>query len=119
MEQKQAQTFMMVFSHTPNLEYQPTQEEMTAMQQDWGSFIGNIAMSEKLVSTHQLGYEGKQIAADRSVSEGIQISDSKTLSGNMLVNANSLEEAVTMAKDCPILKMGGSVEVRTTIPMNH
>ena len=109
---------MMVFSHTPNLEYQPTQEEMAAMQQDWGSFIGNLALKEKLESTHQLGYAGKQISADGSVTEGILVSESKTISGNMVVNANSLDEAVEMAKDCPILKMGGSVEVRSTIPMN-
>lgn len=109
----------MVFSYTPNLEYKPTQEEMATMQQDWGSFIGNLALKEKLESTNQLGFEGKQIAADGSVTDGMLISETKMISGNMVVNANSLDEAVEMAKDCPILKMGGSVEVRNIMPMNH
>ncbi len=110
---------MMVFRYTPNPEYRPTAEEIAQMKQDWGSFIGNIAIKEKLESTHQLGFEGKQIAADLTVSEGILIADTKMVSGTMIVKANSLEEAVEMAKDSPILKMGGTVEVRSIIPMNH
>lgn len=111
--------FMMVFRFTPNFKYQPTEAEMVQMQEQWGGFIGNIAIQEKLISTYQLGFEGKQIAADLSVSDGILISENKTLGGNMVVKANSLEEATTMAKDCPILKMGGTVEIRTITPMEN
>jgi len=35
----------------------------------------------------------------------------------MVVRANTLAEATEMAKDCPILKMGGTVEVRSINPM--
>lgn len=116
---KVEQKFMMIFSFSPNPEYQPTKEEMEQMKEDWGSFIGNIAIKEKLDSTHQLGFNGKQIATDSSITDGILISESKTISGNMIVKANSLDEAVEMAKDSPILKMGGSVEVRNIIPMGN
>lgn len=109
--------FMLVFRLEPNFTYQPTEAEMNEMHQNWGTFIGNIAMQEKLVSTHQLGFEGKQIFADQSVSEGIHISDKQTLGGNMIIKANNLDEAVAIAKNCPILVMGGSVEVRTIQPM--
>lgn len=110
---------MMIFSYTPNPEYQPTAQEIKQMSEDWGSFIGNIAIKEKLESTHQLGFDGKQISTDLNVSNGILISNKKTISGNMIVKANSLDEAVEMAKDSPILKMGGSVEVRNIIPMEN
>jgi hypothetical protein len=109
--------FMLLFSFEPNNSYQPTEAEMNEMHQQWGTFIGNIAIQEKLVSTHQLGFEGKQIAADKSVTEGINIANNKTLSGNMIIKANSLDEAVLIAQDCPILQMGGSVEVRSINPM--
>lgn len=118
-DMKVQKTFMMIFSYTPNPEYRPTEEEMTQMQQAWGSFIGNIAIQEKLESTHQLGFEGIQINPDKSELDGMLISDNKVISGNMIVKANSLKEAVEMAKDSPILKMGGSVEVRNIIPMNN
>ena len=110
---------MMIFRYSPNSEYKPTAAEMKNMKQAWGSFIGNIAIKEKLESTHQLGFEGKQISADLSVSNGMLLSENKTISGTMIVKANSLDEAVEMAKNSPILKMGGAVEVRTIIPMGN
>lgn len=108
----QKKEFMLVFRYEPKGNYQSTEVEMNEMHQQWGAFIGNIAIQEKLVSTHQLGFEGKQIFADHSIAEGIHISDNQTLGGNMIVTANNIDEAVEMAKNCPILLMGGAVEVR-------
>ena len=109
----QKKEFMLVFRYEPNNNDQPTEAEMNEMHQQWGAFIGNIAIQEKLVSTHQLGFEGKQIFADKSIINGIHISDQQTLGGNMIVKANTIDEAVEMAKSCPILLMGGMVEVRS------
>jgi hypothetical protein len=109
--------FMLVFRYEPSNDYQPTAAEMNEMHQQWGAFIGNIAIQEKLVSTYQLGFEGKQILADKSVTDGIYISDSQALSGNMVVKANTIDAAVEMAKNCPILLMGGTVEIRSIQPM--
>jgi hypothetical protein len=109
--------FMFVFRYEPNNNYQPSELELNEMHQQWGAFIGNIAIQEKLVSTHQLSFEGKQILADKSVVEGLHIAQGLTLGGNMIVKANTLEEAVEMAKNCPILFIGGTVEVRAIKPM--
>ena len=114
---KDSKNFMMIFRFQPNESYQPTQEEIAEQHQAWGSFIGNLAVREKLVSTNQLGFEGKKLSADLSVSEGIDVAGGKTLGGNMIVAANSIDEAIEMAKDCPILQMGGEVEVRNILPM--
>ena len=35
-----------------------------------------------------------------------------------MITAESLEEAAEISKGCPILTVGGSVEVRATIPMD-
>jgi len=114
---KDLKNFMMIFRFEPNDQYQPTQEEQEQQHQQWGTFIGNIAIKEKLVGTNQLGFSGKQLSADLSISEGIIIAEGKTLGGNMVVRAKTLDEAVEMAKDCPILSMGGTVEVRDIISM--
>ena len=113
----QTNEFMLVFRYEPNNNYQPTEAEMNEMHQQWGAFIGHIAMQEKLVSTHQLSFEGKQIFADKSVVDGIHVSDNQTLGGNMIVRAGNMDEAVEIAKGCPILLMGGAVEVRAIQPM--
>lgn len=112
----EAKIFMMIFRFNPE-NVQLTQEQSENMPQAWGSFIGNIAIQEKLVSTHQLGSEGAKIATDGTVESGVHFAEGQTLGGNMIVKAQSLEEAVGMAKECPILLMGGTVEVRSINPM--
>ncbi len=114
---KNSNEFMLVFSFEPNFNYAPTAAEQNQMQQQWGAYIGGLAISEKLVSTHQLGFEGVKVAADKTVSEGILISENQTLGGNMIIKANDINEAAEIAKGCPILSMGGNVEVRIINPM--
>ncbi len=115
MEQKTE--FMLVFRFEPNFDHQPTTAELGEMHQQWGAFIGNLAIQEKLISTHQLGFEGKQIFADRTVTSGVCVANKQIVGGNMLIKANDLDKAVEIAKHCPILEMGGSVEVRVIQPM--
>lgn len=107
-----------MFRFTPDFNRKPSPEELSEMKKLWGEFIGNVVMQEKLVYTHQLGFEGRKISPDQSVANQIVMENNYTMGGNMVVRANSIEEATEMAKGCPILKMGGIVEVRSTIPMN-
>lgn len=109
--------FMLLFRFEPT-EEQPTPEQENEMHKQWGNFIGNIASQGKLVSTHQLGFQAKRISKNQTVGEGIHIAENQTLGGNMVVKSSSLDEAVEMAKRCPILSMGGSVEIRDILPMN-
>ena len=109
--------FMLLFRYEPSNDYVPTQIELDQMQKSWSSFIGNIAVQEKLVSTHQLGFDGAQISSDKSVNDGIYLSNNQTIAGSMIVKANSIAEATEIAKNCPILEMGGNVEVRSIQPM--
>lgn len=108
---------MLLFRLAPNPDYKPTEAEMARQKQSWGAWIGGIAAQARLVSTTQLGYTGKQLQADLSVRNGLHLAEGQTLGGNLLLKARSLDEALEMAKGCPILAMGGTVEVRDTIPM--
>ena len=102
----QKKEFMLVFRYEPSPDYQPNQAEINVMHQQWGTYIGNIAIQEKLISSHQLGLQGKQILPDKSVVDGTYIVNNQTLGGNMIVRASTLDEAVEIAMDCPILVMG-------------
>jgi hypothetical protein len=113
----QQNEFMLLFRFTPDFSKQPTASELNEMHQRWGAFIGKIAIREKLVSTCQLGFEGIQISSDQSVQEGLLIAAGQTVGGIMIVRAQSMAEATDLAKDCPILLMGGTVEVRSIQPM--
>ncbi len=112
-----ANEFMLLFRFEPDFSYVPSPEDLAQMGQQWGAYFGGLASTGKLVSTHQLGFEGLQVSADKSVSEGILIAENQTLGGNMIVKAADLNEAAEIAKDCPILLMGGNVEIRSINPM--
>lgn len=114
----QTKEFMLLFRFEPNFNYQPSEAELSTMHQEWGAFIGGIALQEKLVTTSQLGFEGVKISRSKELENGIYIAENETISGNMIIRANGMTEAVEMAKNCPILNMGGSVEVRDIMPMN-
>ena len=114
---KTSNHFMLLFRLQPNANYRPSEEEIAAQRQKWGEFFGKIAIQEKLVSTFRLGFDGTTIASDLTETPGVHLAENQTISGNMVVTANSLEEAVALAKNCPILEMNGTVEVRSIIPM--
>jgi hypothetical protein len=109
--------FMLMFRYEPSTNYAPTEAEMNEHHQQWGAFIGNIAIQEKLVSTHQLGFVGNQILPDKTVVEGMLVAEKQIVAGNMIIKANSLAEATEMAMNCPILLVGGTVELREITPM--
>ncbi|MGL5892287.1 MAG: YciI family protein [Bacteroidia bacterium] len=113
----QSKEFMLLFRFDATQNYQPTEAEVAEQHQQWGSFIGNIAIQEKLVSTHQLGFSGKEVSADKSVTDGIYVAKNETLGGNMVIRAKSINEAAEISKGCPILAMGGRVEVREILAM--
>lgn len=110
--------FMMLFRFEPDFSYQPTKEELEEQEQQWGGWIGSLAAQGKFVSTHQLGFEAKTLSADLKVVENALPSNNQIAGGTMVVKAESIDEVLELAKDCPILKMNGTVEVRDIIPMN-
>ncbi|MGF1558339.1 MAG: YciI family protein [Flavobacteriaceae bacterium] len=113
----QLKEFVLLFRYEPDNE-EPTQEQLQEMHKHWEEFIGGIAMQGKLVSTHQLGFEGKKIFANQNTEDGLHIAEGHTVGGNMVLKAESIESATELAKKCPILFMGGMVEVRNVLPMN-
>lgn len=52
---------------------------------------------------------GSRVGQVREVGDGAGRSDA--LSGYIMINADSLDAAATVAAGCPILQQGGSVEV--------
>lgn len=109
---------MLIFRAQLNPNYKPTNEEMMAMKQAWGSWIGGFAQNARLVSSHQLGFQGRVIKGNEIASNGYLKSEEQSISGNLVIKAESIEEAEEMAKGCPILNVGGSVEIRNTLAVH-
>lgn len=93
-------------------------EEMQRHMQDWQQWMGGLAKLEQLVGGQPLMTEGKTLTergekiTDRPFAEGKEL-----VGGYLIIKADSLDHAATIAKDCPSFEYDCSVEVREISPM--
>ena len=83
----------------------------------WANWMGGIAARNQLVNGgSRLGLkESKTVKADKSVTDGPYVEVKEFINGYIIIRANSVDEAVEIAKECPILYGGGKVEVRPLV----
>jgi hypothetical protein len=55
---------------------------------------------------------GKSVGGERIVTDGPYAESKDLVTGAMIIEAASLEDAVEVARQCPTYEFGGSVEVR-------
>jgi YCII-related domain len=88
-----------------------TEEEGAAVMAAWTSWLGGLGAA--VVDGGAPFGTSASIAADGSVSD----SGVTRLGGYSIVTADSLSAATTLAKDCPQLAAGGTVDVYETVEM--
>ena len=91
-----------------------TPAEMAAAMEKGGAWMGELQQQDKLVTGGSpLHYSGKNISADKLVTD-IAASELKELvSGYSIVKTATIDEAVEIAKQCPIFNFPGvTVQVR-------
>ena len=105
--------FLLVFRSDPARLAQRSVEEMQATTKKWMDWIGGIAAQNKLTDRgNRLEKSGKVVRPDNVITDGPYTEIKESLGGYSIVRANTIEEAVEIAKGCPIFSLGGSVEVR-------
>jgi hypothetical protein len=106
--------FLLVYRTDYNTMPKPSSpEEMQASTKRWMDWIGGIAAQNKLTDRgNRLVPSGKVVKADNVIADGPYTEIKESLVGYSIVKAASVEEATELAKGCPILKIGGNVEVR-------
>jgi hypothetical protein len=98
---------------------QPSPEQLQNMMKVWQNWMGSIAAQNKLVSSgNRLAKEGKVVKPGGLIIDGPFVEIKESIGGYIVIRAESLEEAAEISKGCPILTVGGDVEVREIVPMN-
>jgi len=93
-------------------------EQIQAMMKPWQDWMGSLAAQNKLVDRgNRLAGEGSVVKANNVVTNGPYVELKEAVGGYSIVKAKDLKEAAELAKGCPILSMGGTVEVRTIVAM--
>ena len=101
----------------PSAATELTPAEMQERLTSWGNWMGSIAAKDKLVDKgHRLGIrESKTVAPGNVVTDGPYTEVKEFINGFIVVKTQTVEEAVEIAKGCPILFGGGKVEVRPLV----
>lgn len=104
---------MMLFHSEPNPDLNPTPEQIQEEVKEWQNWIGGIGAQGKLKNPGEaLGFEGKTMHADGTITDGPYAEVKEMIGGFIIVSAETIEEATELAKGCPALSNGGKVEVR-------
>jgi hypothetical protein len=111
--------FLLVFRREGSAPAQMSPEQMQAMMKPWQDWMGGLAAQNKLVSAgNRLAPEGKVVKAGGVITNGPYVEIKEAIGGYIIIRAASLDEAAELSKACPILQVGGNVEVRTLVPMD-
>jgi hypothetical protein len=97
----------------------PSAEQMQTVMKQWQSWISGIAAKGKYSGTNRLLSEGKTIKPNKVITDGPYVEAKEVVGGYLVGKANSIDEAVEMAKSCPGLLYGGNVEVRSVMPIEY
>jgi hypothetical protein len=101
-------------------ESQPSPEQMQAymkMYQDW---VGGIAAQNRFIGGKGLSTEGKVIKSGQVITDGPYAEIKESLAGFIMIKAKDFDDAVSLAKNCPILGgAGNSVEVRKVVSVHN
>lgn len=105
--------FLLIFRMDNTTTVKASPDQMQARTKKWMDWIGSIAAQNKLSNRgNRLEPTGKVVKGNNVITDGPYAEIKESIGGYSIVKADSLEEAVELASGCPVLPMGGNVEVR-------
>lgn len=106
--------FMMLIRNEGDPMADLTDAEKGAVMEGWGAYMGGLG--SKLLDGVPFG--GGQIVTGTSVIEGRHEEGNTNVGGYLIVEADTMAEAVAIAKDCPaVTNPTSSIEVRECLSM--
>lgn len=101
-------------------EAQPSPEQLEVFMKQYHDWVGGIAAQQKFVGGKGLSTEGKVIKTGGLVTDGPYAEIKESLAGFITVRATDFDDALSMARACPILQgEGNSVEVRKIVSVHE
>jgi len=110
--------FVLIFRTSPNPDFKPSPEQQQQMMTGWMNWMGSIAAQNKLASNGtRLGIGNSKVVKSKTVvTDGPYTEIKEFINGFIIVKTETLDEAVEIAKECPMVTGGGgSVEVRPAV----
>jgi|SRR5664279_1222117 len=105
--------FVLLFRQPDTDDSQMSESDMQTIYQKWDNWFGGIAAQGKISNMGiRLHSSGAVLKAGGVITDGPFVEIRERLNGFIVVKADNLEEAITLAHGCPILDLNGTVEIR-------
>jgi hypothetical protein len=99
---------------------QPSPEQLQGYMKMYHDWVGGIAAQNKFVGGKGLSTEGKVLKSNNVVTDGPYAELKESVAGFIIIRAKDFDEAVLLAKGCPILfGEGNTVEVRKVVSVHE
>lgn len=99
---------------------QPSPDQMKEALKPYQEWIAGIAAQDRLVAPpKRWDVDGRVIRSAQQkeqISSGPYAEGKESIGGLFLIKAKDYDEAVALAKGCPIIQYGAIVEVRMAVP---
>lgn len=108
--------FLLVFRRDHQTqELQPDPEQLRDHLKHWADWFRSLAAQDKLAyPVQRLDREGK-VLTNQQVASGPFITRQNSVGNLILLRARDYQEAVELAQGCPVLELGGTVEIRRVV----
>jgi hypothetical protein len=105
--------FLFLYRRGSDAANKMTPEEMQQVIQKWHKWIGEgLQKGWMLERGDPLTQEGRVVNAKQVVLDGPFVESKEIVGGYSIVQADTIDDAAELAKGCPGLLTGGSVEIR-------
>lgn len=110
--------FMLIFRNSSDAVKMSPEESQQNMQQ-WFSWIGDLQSKGIYTGGEALMPTGKTVKKGNVVTDGPYAESKEMVGGFFIIKAANIEEASEIAKGCPDLPQGGTVEVRDVVVFDN
>src|SRR3954470_17510262 len=106
--------YMFLFRGGDGKTLQQSPEKWQAHMEKWMKWMGDLGKDGKFIGAQPLSGTGKSITGNKKVvSDGPYMEGKEMVGGYLMCKADSYDQALSIAKGCPILEFDdGIVEVR-------
>jgi uncharacterized protein YciI len=105
--------FVLLFRRPEMKDVYNDPQKVEAYRKKWNDWVNGFSAEVNLSSIgFGLAEEGKILKPSGLITDGPFVELKEKLGGLAIVKAESLDEATTLAHGCPVLDIGGSVEIR-------
>jgi hypothetical protein len=116
MSTKTTTSEYLVICRGANLDESLSPEEIQNAMKQFYAWFERLSDEGKMKGGHQLAPEGKILSGRKAVTDLALPESKEAIAGYWFIYADSLEEAVEIAKGNPGLEYGQTIEVRPILP---